>query len=125
MRLREQVAGLTLSKVPVGVPIFVAVVGAVFSKLDHYLAGSFLAAGMLVLAIWCRNPMREEHQLAFKCALVTSAISCVIFGLGAAHNNYALVPAFATIALAICCFKSENTVMGWIGVITICSFPKP
>jgi hypothetical protein len=124
MRLREQVAGLTLSKVPVGVPIFVAVVGAVFSKLDHYLAGSFLAAGMLVLAIWCKNSLRPEDQLGFKISLLCCATSAVVFGFQATNGMFGLVPVYFTFISYFFWHKSGGLLLGWVNLVLICSVPK-
>jgi hypothetical protein len=124
MRLREQVAGLSLSKVPVGVPVFVAVVGSVFSKLDHHLAGSFLAAGMLVLAIWCQNSLRPEDQLAYKLALESCAASAVVFGFQATNSTFGLVPAYCTFVCFIFLSKHSGSATITLALLISCSVPN-
>lgn len=124
MSLREQVAGLSLSKVPVGLPIFVAVVGAIFSKLDHYLAGSFLAAAMLILATWCKNSLRGEDQLGFKLALLCCATSAVVFGFQATNSTFGLVPVYCTFISYFFCHKSGGSLLVWVNLVLICSIPK-
>jgi len=124
MRLREQVAGLTLSKVPVGIPIFVAVLGSLFSKLDHHLAGSFLAAAMLVLAVWCKNSLRPEDQLGFKIGLLCCATSAVVFGLQATNSTFGLVPVYFTFISYFFWHKSGGLLLGWVNLVLICSIPK-
>lgn len=124
MRLREQVAALSLSKMPVGVPIFVAVVGSVFSKLDHHLAGSFLAAGMLVLAIWCKNSLRPEDQLAYKLALASCAASAVVFGFQATNSTFGLVPAYCAFVCFAFLLKNSGFATSTLALLIICSVPN-
>ena len=124
MRLREQDTGLTLSKVPVGVPVFVAVVGSVFSKLDHHLAGSFWAAGMLVLAIFCKNSLRPEDQLAYKLALVSCAASAVVFGFRATNSTFGLVPAYCAFVCFPFLFKHSGSAIMTLAVLISCSVPN-
>lgn len=124
MRLREQVAGLTLSKVPVGVPVFVAVVGSLFSKLDHHLAGSFLAAGMLILAIWCKNSLRPEDQLAYKLALVSCAASALVFGFQATNSTFGLVPAYCAFVCFAFLFKHSGSATMTLALLIISSVPN-
>ena len=124
MRLSEQVAALSLSKVPVGLPLFVAVVGSVFSKLDHHLAGSFLAAGMLVLAIWCQNSLRPEDQLAYKLALVSCAASALVFVFQATNSTFGLVPAYCAFVCFVFLFKHGGSATITLALLISCSVPN-